>query len=76
MSEALTILEGLADGWEWNLSKYGKWYHCVIRNDGLRHEPCYTSQNAEFKDDILKVVQYVHEEYLKGENFYNIGNKP
>ena len=70
---ALEILERLPEGWEWSISKSpAGCYHVVIRNDGLKHEPCYTSQDmktgAAARRDLLACVLFTHDLYLQGEH--------
>lgn len=79
--KAMEILESLPQGWEWSISKTGDWYYCIIRNDGLIHEPVYTSAGMSPKQpkrgfvsldtpesrDILCHVQFAYDEYVKGE---------
>ena len=70
--EAIAILESLSPDWEWSVSKYGRWYHVLIKNDGLRHEPCYTnaleSSTPEGRTDLLESVQCAYKAYQQGEN--------
>lgn len=80
--KAMELLESLPEGWEWSVSKRGPWYYCVISNNGLVHEPVYTSASLSSKAlkkrgpvnlntpesrDILCHVKEAYENYLKGE---------
>lgn len=75
--EALSLLDGLSRVWEWSISKYGDWYHCVISSDGLKHEPVYTSQNQprECARDLLACVRFAYEQYQRGENLPMIAHE-
>lgn len=74
--QALDLLLQLPEGWEWSVSKHGQWWHIVIRNDGLKHEPCYTSAeiskgskypNTPESRSLLACTRFAYREYLKGE---------
>jgi hypothetical protein len=65
--EAISTLNSLPLGWEWGLTKYSQWYHCVISNDGLKHEPVYTQDANCDRTDLLKVVRSAYEAYRAGE---------
>ncbi len=79
--DAIAMLEGLPKGWGWSISKYGEWYHVVINNDGLLHEPVYTnagmspkqpkrgfvSLNTPESRDMGYCIRFAYAEYEKGE---------